>query len=107
MKNAFFLIGALLSVSACAPNLPATDMVPMTQVYNQIPRNPALEHNIKLGSVTVFKNAGGSIAPVKDQTFQEALNHSLLTSGMAARYGDVANYTLDAHLNELKLPLFG
>ena len=62
-----FCVVLLLAVSACAPTLPPGDMMPMTQVYSQIPVNEELQRNIKLGDVAVAENVGGMTAPVRGQ----------------------------------------
>ena len=97
----------LLLLAACAPSLPAGEMMPMTQVYDQIPANKELERKVKIGSVTVFENAGGMTAPVQPEIYKEAIQNALLTSNMAVRAGDDPSYTLDARLTDLDVPMFG
>jgi hypothetical protein len=102
MKSLLVLI-ALFSLSACVPPLPSGEMVPMAQIYSQLPKNNALERSINLGKITVLEDAdmGGLVTP---ENYQEAMLNALLSSGMKMRSGDKAKYTLDAELIELDMP---
>jgi hypothetical protein len=106
MKSSLFAI-LLLLIAACAPPLPAGDMMPMTHVYDQIPANPALTRRVKLGTVTVAKGVGGGTAPVEPTIYREAIQNALLTSNFAVRAGDSEHYVLDSQLLELDVPMFG
>jgi hypothetical protein len=101
------VLSILLSLSACTPALEARSMVPMTEVYSQIPANKELERKIKLEQVSVYENAGAGIAPVTAQAYREALQNALLTANFLIRADDQERYTLDARLVALDVPTFG
>ncbi|TAE34931.1 MAG: hypothetical protein EAY65_00680 [Alphaproteobacteria bacterium] len=102
MKSLLALI-ALFSLSACVQPLPSDGMVPMPQIYGQLPKNDTLERSITLGKVSVLEDAaiGGFITP---ENYQEAILTALLTSGMKTRSEDKAKYTLDAELIDYDSP---
>ncbi len=106
MKFLAALVIVLLT-SACAPPLPAGDMMPMSQVYSQTPVNSILERKIALGQVSVDESTSSQTAPVSKEVYREALQNTLLTANYATRGDDKPLYTLDARLLELDVPMFG
>jgi len=100
-------VALLLLLSACAQPLPVGNMLPMTQVYSQIPANPALERKISVGDVVIDEATASQIAPVTPEIYREALQNALLTANFATRASDSPKYILDARLLELDVPMFG
>lgn len=101
------LIASLLlaaSVSACVAPMPVARTLPMSDIVQQIETNPALAHQISLGTVSVTDYAAkNSVILVSDETFREALNATLLSGGLAVRGSNEGAYLLDAKMTDFAL----
>lgn len=104
MKHLVAILSVLL-LSACAPALSGHEMMPRAQSYDQINNAPALNKNININQVQAAKGAGGGVAPVTAENFQEALTFALRQTGWYA--ANKGKYRLDAEITEIDQPAFG
>lgn len=106
MKKILLSLSLLTLTCACAIPLPAQEMVPMTDVYTQLPVNKLMERKIAIGSASVADEAKLH-GMVTNEAYAEALQSALLTSNYAVRGTEPAQYQLDASLLEFDLPFVG
>lgn len=106
----FYTVPLLLLAACASPPLPSAYMMIEPGFVETLPANPAIDHNVTLGEVTVADSAMGDqvvVGAVTPQALREALLNALMTAGLHQRDATHAKYILSAHLNRLEQDIVG